>query len=55
MSYKDELKAKIYELERKIVTDENEKMNLMIELNRLRLAEFEEEIKEDQEAKLLKG
>jgi hypothetical protein len=54
-SYRDELKNKIRELERKIVTDENEKINLMIELNRLRVADFEEDIKEDQEAKLLKG
>jgi hypothetical protein len=54
-SYRDELKNKIRELERKIVTDENEKINLMIELNRLRVADFEEAIKEDQEAKLLKG
>lgn len=54
-AYKEELRTKIRELEKRIVTDENEKINLMIELNRLRVAEFEENIKEDQESKLLKG
>lgn len=55
MSYKDEIRAKIRELEKRIVTDENEKLNWMIELNRLRVAEFEEDIKESQEQQLLKG
>jgi len=55
MSYRDEIRAKIRELEKRITQDENEKINLMIELNRLRVAEFEEDIKESQEQQLLKG
>jgi hypothetical protein len=55
MNYRDEIKAKIRELEQKIVEDENEKLNLMIELNKLRLTDFEEDMKETQEKKFLKG
>jgi hypothetical protein len=55
MSYREELKAKIRELEQKIVEDENEKINWMIELNKLRLTDFEEDMKETQEKKFLKG
>jgi hypothetical protein len=55
MNYRDEIKAKIRELEQKIVQDENEKLNLMIELNKLRLTDFEEDMKETQEKKFLKG
>jgi hypothetical protein len=55
MSYRDEIRAKILELEKRITQDENEKLNLMIELNRLRVAEFEEDIKESQDQQLLKG
>jgi hypothetical protein len=50
MSYNDELKTKIRELIReldeKIVRDEGEKLELEIKLNKLRLSEFEEDIKE---------
>ena len=55
MSYRDELKTKILELEKKIVKDETEKLQLEIELNKLKLTEFEEDMKEEQEKKLLKG
>jgi hypothetical protein len=55
MSYRDELKTKILELEKKIAKDETEKLQLEIELNKLKLAEFEEDMKESQEKKLLKG
>jgi hypothetical protein len=55
MNYRDEIKSKIRELEQKIVQDENEKLNLMIELNKLRLTDFEEDMKETQEKKFLKG
>jgi hypothetical protein len=59
MSYNDELKTKIRELIReldeKIVRDEGEKLELEIKLNKLRLSEFEEDIKETQNQQFLKG
>ena len=59
MSYNDELKTKIRELirelEEKIVRDEGEKLELEIKLNKLRLSEFEEDIKETQNQQFLKG
>ena len=55
MSYKDELKAKIRDIEEKIARDEGEKLQLEIELNKLRLTEFEEDMKDAQNQKLLKG
>ena len=55
MSYREELKTKILELEKKIAKDETEKLQLEIELNKLKLAEFEEDMKESNEQKLLKG
>jgi hypothetical protein len=55
MPYRDELKSKIRDLEKKIAKDETEKLQLEIELNRLKLAEFEEDMKESAEQKLLKG
>jgi hypothetical protein len=55
MLYRDEIKSKIRDLEKKIAKDETEKLQLEIELNKLKLAEFEEDMKEEQEQKLLKG
>ena len=55
MSYREELKAKIREVEKRMAKDESEKLQLEIELNKLRLAEFEEDIRETAEQKLLKG
>ena len=59
MSYNDELKTKIRELIReldeKIVRDEGEKLELEIKLNKLRLSEFEEDMKETQNQQFLKG
>ena len=59
MSYNDELKTKIRELIReldeKIVRDEGEKLELEIKLNKLRLSEFQEDIKETQNQQFLKG
>ena len=59
MSYNDELKTKIRELIReldeKIVRDEGEKLELEIQLNKLRLSEFEEDMKETQNQQFLKG
>jgi hypothetical protein len=55
MSHRDELRAKIRELEKRITQDESEKLLLQVELNRLKLAEFEEDIRESQDKKLLQG
>jgi cell division protein FtsL len=55
MSFKDELKRKIRDLEEKIAREEGEKLDLEVQLNKLRLTEFEEDMKEEQEKKLLKG
>ena len=55
MSYKEELKSKIREVEKRMAKDESEKLQLEIELNKLRLAEFEEDMKESQNQKFLKG
>ena len=55
MSYKDELKRKIRDLEEKIARDEGEKLDLEVQLNKLRLTEFEEDLKEQQNQQLLNG
>lgn len=55
MSHKDEIKAKIREIEQKIARDEGEKLQLEIQLNKLQLAEFEEDLKETQNQQFLKG
>jgi len=55
MKYLNELKSKIRDIEKRIAEDESEKLQLEIELNRLKLAEFEEDLKESREKKLLKG
>jgi len=55
MSYKDELKAKIREIKKRMEEDKSEKLALEIELNRLQLAEFEEDMKETQNQQFLKG
>lgn len=55
MPYKDELKRKIRDLEEKIAREEGEKLDLEVQLNKLRLTEFEEDMKEQQNQQLLKG
>jgi hypothetical protein len=55
MSYREELKAKFRGIEKRIAQEESDKLNLEVELNRLKLAEFEEDIKESRERQLLKG
>ena len=55
MSYREDLKIKIREIEKRMAKDESEKLQFEIELNKLRLAEFEEDIRETAEQKLLKG
>jgi predicted nucleic acid-binding Zn-ribbon protein len=55
MSYKETLKARIREIEKRMAEDESQKLELEIELNKLRLSEFEEDMKESQNQKFLKG
>lgn len=53
MSYREVLLKQITELETKIATDSAEKEILEKELNRLKLAEYEEEWRETLEQRLL--
>ena len=55
MAYKDFLKQKINELEQKIASSTEEKSVIEAELNKLRLAEFEEEMASENNQQLLKG
>ena len=55
MAYKDFLKQKIKELEEKISSSTEEKKIIQDELNKLRLAEFEEDMREESSQQLLKG
>jgi len=55
MAYKDFLKQKINELEQKIASSTEEKSVIEAELNKLRLAEFEEEMATESNQQLLKG
>lgn len=55
MAYKDFLKQKINELEQKIVSSTEEKSVIEAELNKLRLAEFEEDMATESNQQLLKG
>jgi hypothetical protein len=53
MSYRELLLKQITELEQKIASDTSEKEILEKELNRLKLAEYEEEWRETLEQRLL--
>ena len=55
MSYLDDLRVQIRRLEKQIMTDQVKKFELEAELNKLRLAEFEEDIKESRNQQFLKG
>jgi hypothetical protein len=55
MPYKDEIKAKIREIQKRMAEDESQKLELEIQLNKLQLAEFEEDLKEIQNQQFLKG
>jgi len=55
MAYKDFLKQKINELEQKIASSTEEKSVIEAELNKLRLAEFEEDMATESNQQLLKG
>lgn len=53
MSYREDLLKQIAELENKIASDSTQKEILEKELNRLKLAEYEEEWRETLEIRLL--
>jgi predicted nucleic acid-binding Zn-ribbon protein len=56
MSYKDELQKEIRDLEQKILSSQGQKLELEQKLQQLRLAEFEEELRESSNGQqLLKG
>lgn len=55
MTYREDLRTRILKIQKRMSEDNSEKLELEIELNRLKLTEFEEDMKEDQEQKLLKG
>lgn len=55
MSYKQILKKQIQELEEKISDAKEEKAELQKQLNKLKVLEFEEDIKETDNIQLLKG
>lgn len=53
MSYKEVLQKQIRELERKIALAGDEKLELQNELNRLKLSEFEEDMRQNPHQQLL--
>ena len=55
MAYREYLKQKIKELEEKISSSTEEKNAIQEELNKLRIAEFEEDMREESSQQLLKG
>jgi cell division protein FtsL len=55
MSYRNELKKRIEELNQEISEDKGQVEALKKELKKLELAEFEEDLSEDSSQQLLKG
>jgi hypothetical protein len=55
MSYRELLIKQIRELERKIAEAQGDKAQLEIELNRLKVSEFEEDMREGSDQQFLKG
>jgi hypothetical protein len=55
MSYREILQRQIKELEEKIAQAEGDKAELLRQLNKLKVAEFEEDIREENNQQLLKG
>jgi peptidoglycan hydrolase CwlO-like protein len=55
MSYRNELKKRIEELNQEISEDKGQIEALKKELKKLELAEFEEDLSEDSSQQLLKG
>ena len=55
MTYQAELKRKIAEISNQLIAIDNKIIELENELNRLKLAEFEEDLQEEGKQSLLKG
>lgn len=55
MSYKEILHRQIKELEEKIAQAQGDKAELQNQLNRLKISEFEEDLREENGQQLLKG
>jgi len=55
MSYKDYLNKRITDLEQTISKTSEEKEKIQLELNKLKLAEFEEDMATESNQQLLKG
>lgn len=55
MTYKDDLQKKIRDLEQEILSSQGKKLELEQKLQQLRLAEFEEDLREEGGQQLLKG
>jgi hypothetical protein len=55
MSYRKLLLKQIAELEQKIAEAQGDKAELLSQLNRLQIAEYEEDLRENQDTQLLKG
>ena len=55
MTYQEDLKKKIASISNQLIGLENRRIELENELNRLRLAEFEEDLHEQNSQTLLKG
>jgi DNA-binding transcriptional MerR regulator len=53
MSYRDLLQKQIKELEKKIETAQEDKNELILQLNKLKISEFEEDMRGDSTQKLL--
>lgn len=55
MSYKEQLQNQIREIEQQILNSQGKKLELEQKLQQLRLAEFEEDLREQGGQQLLKG
>lgn len=55
MSYREQLQKEIRELEHQILNSQGKKLELEQKLQQLRLAEFEEDMRESDGQQLLKG
>jgi hypothetical protein len=55
MSYRELLNKQILELEERIARDSADKEELQRQLNKLKISEFEEEMREGADQRLLKG
>jgi len=55
MTYQNDLKMKIARISNQLIALDNQRIELENELNRLKIAEFEEDLQEEGKQSLLKG